>query len=35
VARTLASALESPNTSGKTFEVLSGETPVEEALARL
>ena len=35
VARTLAAALESPNTSGKTFEVLSGETPVEEALARL
>jgi uncharacterized protein YbjT (DUF2867 family) len=35
VARILASALESQNTSGKTFEVLSGETPVEEALARL
>jgi nucleoside-diphosphate-sugar epimerase len=35
VARTLAAALESPNTSGKTFEVLSGEIPVEEALARL
>ncbi len=35
VARTLASALESPNTLGKTFEVLSGETPVAEALARL
>ena len=35
VARTLVAALESPNTSGKTFEVLSGETPVEEALARL
>ena len=35
VARTLAAALENPNTSGKTFEVLSGETPVEEALARL
>ena len=35
VARTLTLGLESPNTSGKTFEVLSGETPVEEALARL
>ena len=35
VARILASALESQNTLGKTFEVLSGETPVEEALARL
>ncbi len=35
VARTLAAALGNPNASGKTFEVLSGETPVEEALARL
>ncbi len=35
VARTLATALESPNASHKTFELLSGETPVEEALARL
>ena len=35
VARILAAALENPNASGKTFEVLSGETPVEEALARL
>ncbi len=35
VARTLASALESPNTSGKTFEVLAGDTPIQEALARL
>ena len=35
VARTLAAALENPDTSGKTFEVLAGETPVEEALARL
>ena len=35
VARTLAAALENPNTSGKTFEVLAGETPIEEALARL
>ena len=35
VARVLAAALENPNASGKTFEVLSGETPVEEALSRL
>lgn len=35
VARTLAVALESENTSGKTFEVLVGETPIEEALAKL
>lgn len=35
VARTIAAALEIPNTSGKTFEVLAGETPIEEALARL
>ena len=35
VARTLAAALENPNASGKTFEVLAGETPIEEALARL
>src|SRR5918998_3495408 len=33
VAHTLAAALENPNTSGKTFEVLAGETPIEEALA--
>ena len=35
VARTLAVALESENTSGKTFEVLVGETPIKEALAKL
>ncbi len=35
VARTLALALESPNTSGKTFEVLAGDNPIEEALAKL
>ena len=35
VARTLAAALESPNTSGKTFEVLAGDAPIQEALARL
>ena len=35
VARVLAAALEDPNTSGKTFEVLSGETPIDEALGRL
>ncbi len=33
VARTLAAALEARNTHGKTFEVLSGETPVAEAVA--
>ncbi len=35
VDRTLALGLESPNTSGKTLEVLAIETPVEEALVRL
>jgi uncharacterized protein YbjT (DUF2867 family) len=35
VARTLAVALESENTSGKTFEVLAGGTPIREALAKL
>lgn len=35
VARTLALGLESPDTSGKTLEVLAIETPVEEALVRL
>jgi len=35
VARTLAVALESENTSGKTFEVLAGDTPIAEALASL
>lgn len=34
-ARVLASVLDTPNTSGKTFEVLAGETPVREALEGL
>ena len=34
-ARTLVATLTAKNTFGKTFEVLSGDTPVEEALARL
>ena len=32
VAAAFALALESPNTVGKTFELLSGETPIREAL---
>jgi uncharacterized protein YbjT (DUF2867 family) len=35
VAATLAAALEEPNTIGKTFEELNGETPIAEALAKL
>src|SRR5215204_6631188 len=35
VARILAAVLEKQNTFGKTFEVISGDTPIEEALARL
>ncbi|QIN84847.1 NAD(P)H-binding protein [Rubrobacter tropicus] len=35
VAAAFAVALESPNTVGKTFEILSGETPVREALEGL
>lgn len=35
VARTIVVALEKENTFGKTFEVLSGDTPIEEALDRL
>ena len=35
VARTLVVTLEKENTFGKTFEVLSGDTPVEEALTDL
>jgi len=35
VAQTLVTALEMENTVGKTFEVLSGDTPVREALAGL
>jgi nucleoside-diphosphate-sugar epimerase len=35
VAATFAAALEAENTFGKTFEILSGDTPVEEALRRI
>ena len=35
VARTFADALENDNTFHKTFEILSGETPIPEALGRL
>lgn len=35
VARTLVVTLEKENTFGKTFEVLSGDTPIEEALTHL
>jgi uncharacterized protein YbjT (DUF2867 family) len=35
VARTFADALEDENTYHKTIEILSGETPIQEALARL
>jgi uncharacterized protein YbjT (DUF2867 family) len=35
VARTIVIALEDQNTYGKTFEVLSGDTPIREALANL
>ena len=35
VARTFADALEDENTYEKTFEILSGDTPIPEALARL
>ncbi|MDP8949730.1 MAG: SDR family oxidoreductase [Actinomycetota bacterium] len=34
-ARTIVATLKAENTYGKTFEVLSGDTPVEEAIARL
>jgi uncharacterized protein YbjT (DUF2867 family) len=34
-ARTIVATLKAQNTYGKTFEVLSGGTPVEEAIARL
>ena len=34
-ARVIAVALEKENTFGKTFEVLSGATPIEEAVGRL
>jgi uncharacterized protein YbjT (DUF2867 family) len=35
VAAVLAAVLAAPNAIGKTFELLSGETPVEEAVAAL
>ena len=35
VARTFADALEDENTYRKTFEILSGDTPIREALAQL
>jgi len=35
VAGVLLSVLESPNTIGKTFELISGDTPVEEAVRAL
>ena len=35
VARTFADALEDENTYHKTFEILSGDTPIQEALAQL
>jgi uncharacterized protein YbjT (DUF2867 family) len=35
VASTIVATLERQNTFGKTFEVLSGDTPIEEALDRL
>ncbi len=35
VARTFADALEMTNTYGKTFEILSGDTPIPEVLERI
>ena len=35
VAATFVAALETPDTGGKTFEILSGDTPIKEALERL
>lgn len=35
VAATFAAALDRSNTIGKTFEILAGDTPIEEALAKL
>ena len=35
VARTFAAALEDKNTYHRTFEILSGDTPIREALAQL
>lgn len=35
IARAFVLALEAENTSGKTFEILSGDTPIEEAIERV
>ncbi|HET7480530.1 MAG TPA: SDR family oxidoreductase [Rubrobacteraceae bacterium] len=35
VARVFAAALEAPNTYGKKFEILAGETPIEEAVEKI
>jgi uncharacterized protein YbjT (DUF2867 family) len=35
VAATIVAVLDAPNTIGKTFEILSGTTPVEEAIGAL
>ena len=35
VAALLAAALAAPNTTGKTFEAISGDVPIEEAIAAL
>ncbi len=35
VAATFAAALEARNTYGKTFEILAGDTPIEEALEKV
>ena len=35
VAATVLAALDAPNTAGKAFELLNGETPIEEALRAL
>ncbi len=33
VAAVLVAVLDEPRTGGKTFEIISGETPIEEAIA--
>lgn len=35
VAATFVAALENPDTIGKTFEILAGDTPIEEALGQV
>ena len=35
VAATLVAVLETPSSVGKTFELVSGETPIEEAVRAL